>query len=151
MNEDVSLVKLTTAATEWEAAMVVNRLQSAGIAASATGGFTAGFRAEAPGVVNVLVDSRDRDKALEVVQAIEQDRKDRVQAERTSPETRASHRGGGGASRMKWFGWLAMLGLALYGFGSGLLMLGPQPAVWVVCLALLIIAPAIWLRHRFAS
>lgn len=151
MTDDVSLVKLTSAATEWEAAMVVNRLQSAGIAASATGGFTAGFRAEAPGSVHVLVDSRDRAEALEVVQAIEQDHKDRVQAERMSPEASIFNRGGGKTSRLERVGWRSVGWLAVVSFVGSFLMLGFQPAVWIVCLALLIIGSAIWLRHRWTS
>ncbi len=56
---NTELVRLLSTNTEVEAAAIVGGLQQAGIKAVATGGYTAGFRAEAPGVVNVMVRETD--------------------------------------------------------------------------------------------
>ena len=48
---------------EMEAAMIVSTLAAENIDATSTGDFTAGFRAEAPGDVSVLVRSSDLDRA----------------------------------------------------------------------------------------
>ena len=139
MDKNVSLVKLTTAATEWQADRIVDRLREEGIAASATGGFTAGFRAEAPGMINVLIDSRDIHRALQVVQAIEQDRCDRSrQIERGAAQSHPRH---------DHFSLVA--GLIVVGVITSLLLLGPYRAVGVLALAAVIIVPAIWLRQRW--
>jgi hypothetical protein len=50
-----TLATLATVSTEVEAQLLVNILNDHGIAAVATGGFTAQFLAEAPGVVRVQV------------------------------------------------------------------------------------------------
>jgi len=52
------------------AAAVVTALEAHGISASTTGGFTAGFRAEAPGDVNVIVRHCDLDRARAVLAEI---------------------------------------------------------------------------------
>ena len=49
------LVRLTTAADELEGELIVALLKEHGIKATSTGGLTAQFRAEAPGMVEVLV------------------------------------------------------------------------------------------------
>ncbi|EDL60373.1 DUF2007 domain-containing protein [Gimesia maris] len=49
------LVTVTTAADELEGELIVALLNEHGIKATSTGGLTAQFRAEAPGVVEVLV------------------------------------------------------------------------------------------------
>ncbi len=49
------LVTVTTAANELEGELIVSLLKEHGIKATSTGGLTAQFRAEAPGVVEVLV------------------------------------------------------------------------------------------------
>tara|TARA_R110002124_G_scaffold63470_2_gene173920 strand:- start:6623 stop:6883 length:261 start_codon:yes stop_codon:yes gene_type:complete len=49
------LVTVTTAANELEGELIVALLKEHGIKATSTGGLTAQFRAEAPGVVEVLV------------------------------------------------------------------------------------------------
>ena len=53
-NQD-HLATLATVSTEMEAQLIVNLLNEHGIAAVATGGSTSQFRAEAPGVVRVMV------------------------------------------------------------------------------------------------
>jgi hypothetical protein len=64
---------LSTAANEIEAASVVSVLADYGIEASTTGGFTAGFNAEAPGSVQILVRRSDLDRAKLALAEIEQD------------------------------------------------------------------------------
>ncbi|MEM9588559.1 MAG: DUF2007 domain-containing protein [Planctomycetota bacterium] len=58
---------ITRRYTEAEASLVVSVLEEAGIKSIATGGFTAGFRAEAPGVVTVQVFESDREAAAKVI------------------------------------------------------------------------------------
>lgn len=57
---------LTSVTSDIEAAAIVAALAAQGIEASTTGGFTAGFRAEAPGVINVIVRQRDLVGALQI-------------------------------------------------------------------------------------
>ncbi len=52
---------LTFVRTDFEASAIVAALASRGIEASTTGVYTAGFRAEAPGNVNVIVKYGDLD------------------------------------------------------------------------------------------
>ena len=49
------LVELNRVSNEAEAAIIVNALADVGIRALATGGFTSGFKAEAPGDVKIVV------------------------------------------------------------------------------------------------
>jgi hypothetical protein len=50
---------LTSAPTEMDASIIVGALEVRGIKATMTGAYTAGFRAEAPGWVQVLVSQDD--------------------------------------------------------------------------------------------
>ncbi len=59
-----------------EAANVVAALNAHGVEASTTGGYIAGFRAEAPGNVNVIVRHRDLDRAKQVLADIKKWRTD---------------------------------------------------------------------------
>ena len=61
-NKDETII-LTQMQTEIEAAMLVDALKEQGIQAVASGGISSGFRTEAPGYVNVLVNQRDLEKA----------------------------------------------------------------------------------------
>lgn len=54
---------LTSVANEIEAAAIVTALADYAIEAAVTGGFTAGFKAEAPGLVQILVKESDFDRA----------------------------------------------------------------------------------------
>jgi hypothetical protein len=54
---------------EWEAGLVRDTLLAAGIPATIAGGFTASFRADAPGRVRVLVRERDLAAAAEAIRA----------------------------------------------------------------------------------
>jgi hypothetical protein len=51
---------------EFQATALLAELQASGIEASTTGGFTAGFRAESPGLVQVVVRQVDAELAKEV-------------------------------------------------------------------------------------
>ena len=51
---------------ELHAQLLADALQEAGIEAEVSGGVTGGFRAEAPGMVKVLIHAEDKDKATAV-------------------------------------------------------------------------------------
>lgn len=57
---------LTSVTSDIEAAAIVAALASQGIEASTTGSFTAGFRAEAPGDIHVIVRQQDLVRALQI-------------------------------------------------------------------------------------
>lgn len=57
------LETLIAVPNEIQAVMIVAALKEGGIDAVAEGGLTAGFRAEAPGLVNVMVRQADADRA----------------------------------------------------------------------------------------
>ncbi len=61
---------LTTAPSDIEAATIVGALEVHGISAITTGGFIAGFRAEAPAVVNIVVRHEDLERARAVLAQI---------------------------------------------------------------------------------
>jgi hypothetical protein len=67
---------LTSAANEIEAAGVAAALAQYGIEAQVIGGFTAGFKAEAPGSVQILVRQSDLDEAKRALAEIQQDEGD---------------------------------------------------------------------------
>lgn len=54
-----NLVVLTTVPSEIEGAMIIAALEQEGLEAEGSGALTAGFRAEAPGVVKILVREKD--------------------------------------------------------------------------------------------
>ena len=66
MTED-NLNVFISVPSEIEAAAIVGLLSEEGIEAKATGGLTAGFKAEAPGEVKVLVAAADADRAKRVL------------------------------------------------------------------------------------
>ena len=57
---------LTSVTSDIEAGAIVAALASQGIEASTTGSFTAGFRAEAPGDIHVIVRQQDLVRALQI-------------------------------------------------------------------------------------
>lgn len=61
------LVTLAFFAGEIEATLIANELKNLGIAAEASGLLTAGFRAEAPGSVKVLVHEKDLPEAKRIM------------------------------------------------------------------------------------
>jgi len=68
--------KLLSVRTEIEATAIVTALAEYDIEAFAAGGYTAGFRAEAPGFVTVLVKHADLDRAKQAVAEIRQQQGD---------------------------------------------------------------------------
>lgn len=60
---DDELVELTTARTEFEGEAIVSALAARGIEARSLGGMLAGFRAEAPALVRVMVRAGELDRA----------------------------------------------------------------------------------------
>lgn len=60
-------VALGSFANELEAAAAVTALEALGVDAYVTGGYTAGYRAEAPGNVQVVVRGRDLERAREAL------------------------------------------------------------------------------------
>lgn len=64
-------VLLTNVPNEQIAQLILNALQAEDIEAVTTGGLTAGFRAEAPGEVHIMVHERDLDRAKEVLVSFE--------------------------------------------------------------------------------
>jgi len=61
---------LLSAANEIEAAAMATALAEYGVEAFAAGGYTSGFKAEAPGNVNILVKHADLDRAREALAEI---------------------------------------------------------------------------------
>lgn len=60
-------VVLTSVSFETQAAIIVAVLQDGGIEAYSTGGLTSGWRAEAPGMVQVLVRQGDLERAQQLL------------------------------------------------------------------------------------
>lgn len=75
-DETDDLELLITAATEVEAAIITNALEEHGVRAVATGGYTSGFKAEAPGVVKVYVKRVDAEAARCAMDQIRKEKTD---------------------------------------------------------------------------
>jgi hypothetical protein len=75
--DDATLVTVAQRSNEVAASILVAALTDAGIRAVATGGFTAGFRAEAPGVVRVQTLERDADRARKIIDELKLERSGR--------------------------------------------------------------------------
>ncbi|MGC6441747.1 MAG: putative signal transducing protein [Rubripirellula sp.] len=71
--DQANLVTVAKRQCEASASVLVSVLQDEGIRAIATGGYTAGFRAEAPGVVRVLTFEADAERAREIISEIEEE------------------------------------------------------------------------------
>jgi hypothetical protein len=67
---------VTSAPTEMEAGIIVSALQENGIKATMAGQTTAGFRAEAPGWVQVLVAEEDLARAQAVLEELRRESND---------------------------------------------------------------------------
>ncbi len=81
---DLDQAKLVTVArrhSEVAATVLVTVLANEGIRAVATGGYTAGFRAEAPGEVRVLTFESDAERARAIIEEIEADMKSSLDSE----------------------------------------------------------------------
>ena len=70
--DNAKLVTVAERSTESAATILVSILKDAGIRAVATGGFTAGFRAEAPGLVSVQTLEEDAERAKQVIAEVKQ-------------------------------------------------------------------------------
>ena len=66
------LKSLVSVPTELEASVIVSLLEDHGIKAKAVGGYTSGFKAEAPGLVDVVVMNDDLEQASAVLRGIEE-------------------------------------------------------------------------------
>jgi hypothetical protein len=64
------LKTLTTVTYDFEASAIVSALEAEGIRATAVGGYTAGFRAEAPGGFSVIVGEADLERAKKVLEEL---------------------------------------------------------------------------------
>jgi hypothetical protein len=73
VGESSSPTALVSAANEIEAAGIVSALAAYDIEASVTGGFTSGFKAEAPGSVQIVVRQSDLDRARAALAEIRAD------------------------------------------------------------------------------
>ncbi len=71
--DPMRLETLAWLGNELEAALIVNALEEQGIRATAVGGYTSGFRAEAPGGVRVVVAQGDLSRAREVLAEVRRD------------------------------------------------------------------------------
>ncbi len=69
-NPDEHVALLTSAPTEMEAGIIVAALEDRGIKSTMSGVYTAGFRAEAPGWVQVLVAEDDLAAATAVLEEV---------------------------------------------------------------------------------
>ena len=77
MSEDPNeYVKLTRVPTEVQATLIVVALLDRGIEARHAGGLISGFRAEAPGGVDIFVRRADLERARTALQEIESSRSD---------------------------------------------------------------------------
>ncbi len=68
--DDANLITVAQRSNEMAANVLVNILADEKIRAIAVGGFTAGFRAEAPGWVQVKVFERDAEQARKIIAEI---------------------------------------------------------------------------------
>jgi hypothetical protein len=106
------IVRLTSVPTEREAAIIVAALDESGIPSTMSGQFTAGFRAEAPGWVQVLVAKEDLARAQEILARLraEQDEVDWSQVDVGQPEEPAYEQG---VSHGWLLGVIVAVGLAI--------------------------------------
>jgi Putative prokaryotic signal transducing protein len=70
------VVPVTSMPNELEAGVVVAALEEVGIKSTMSGVYTAGFRAEAPGQVQILVAKEDEARAREVIRLGEENKED---------------------------------------------------------------------------
>ena len=71
--DNENLARLTSVRNEMEAGIIVGALEQEGIKAVMSGVYTAGFRAEAPGWVEVLVAEDDLPQAQAVLEQVRGD------------------------------------------------------------------------------
>lgn len=87
MAEDINIpVPLTSVPDEMAAAAIVAARKSGGVEAVATGGYTAGFRAEAPGSVQIMVKRLDLECAQALLDKFQGDQVDWSQVDVGQPD-----------------------------------------------------------------
>ena len=111
--QDDALANFATVQNEFEAQLLVNLLGEHGIAARTTGAFTSQFRAEAPGLVRVVVNSDNLTAARSVVEQA------RTHFEPPVEEPKEAAY----PSRFNLFGIWSLLFLQLVGFVTALAIL----------------------------
>jgi hypothetical protein len=86
--DDERLARVTSVRTEYEAGIIVGGLEAHGIPAVMSGVYTANFRAEAPGWVEVLVADKDLAAATAILEDVraEQNEVDWSQVDVGEPE-----------------------------------------------------------------
>lgn len=102
-----SLITLTTVPTEMEGQLLLNLLEEHGIPATASGGMTSQFRAEAPGAIQVMVmqDQLSNAKSIIEKQNVSNSHSSLVNQDTNSSEYR---------SRLTKFGfWTLIVGNAI--------------------------------------
>jgi hypothetical protein len=143
-----SLATVATASTAIEAQLIVNVLHDHGIRAVATGGFTAQFQAEAPGIVRVVVKQKDLAPARSVLAECQREHDPSERTENAEPS--------GYQPRLTRFGiWcLLILGLlttagilAAWGVGANITGEGVALLVASSILAAVILARLRSVRH----
>ena len=85
--DDAKLETVAERPMESAALILVSVLKDAGIRAIATGGFTAGFRAEAPGMVKVQTFEADAERARQVIAEIRELATDESDDQTTEDQT----------------------------------------------------------------
>ena len=63
----IEIVTLITVPSELKAATIISLLKAEGINAQTSGGLSAGFKLEAPGGVDILVNETDKEKSLQII------------------------------------------------------------------------------------
>jgi Putative prokaryotic signal transducing protein len=71
MADERKIVRLASVPTEREAALLIAMLEEKGIKSTMSGQATAGFRAEAPGWVQLLVFEDDFPRAREIIESVD--------------------------------------------------------------------------------
>lgn len=159
-DDAASLVRVASSFHEWEALLLVQRLREDGVMATATGTYTAGFLAEAPGLVSVYIKDRDVERAREVMERLVQEQQPRgmgddsgsasstVATQCVSDEEDEIMQGPRGVMGSLRDGRLVAL---LFGATTAiwLLVVSPWPATLVIIgLTAIIICLSVWLRRR---
>lgn len=113
---ELTLAKLTSVPTEMEAGVIVAELERHGIRATMTGVHTANFRAEAPGQVSVLVDSRDLDLARATLVALQEEQRQIDWSHEEFGDEDEQDEEGDEASPSRWMTWrrICLFLVALY-------------------------------------
>lgn len=160
MSDDAaSLIRVASSFHEWEALLLVQRLQEEGVMATATGTYTAGFLTEAPGMVSVYVKDRDVERAREVMQRLVQEQQPPgmgddshsapwgAAAQNASEEDETMQGPRGVMGSLRDGRWAALL------FGGTtaiwLIVASPWPAtLFIIGLTAMIICLSVWLRRR---